>query len=381
MDQAQIRPSPLGRSLEEWQARVVKRGMPKYRGAQVFRWLHRSGSIDTHAMSNLPPNLRGELAAELREEVLEEGSCASTHDGVQKLAWRLYDGAVIETVRIPWKHQTWQDPTSHCTAPNEEVNAYSICVSSQVGCAIGCPFCASGAGGLVRNLTAGEIVRQVYATCQRAQPHETLRGIVFMGMGEPLHNYREVARAIQLLTHEEGLALSPRRITISTSGLVPQMLRLAQEFHGRINLAVSLHAPNDMLRHKLVPVAKRYPIADLMQAIQRYTQSSQQRVTLEYTLIRDLNDSADHARQLAKLVRSVRCRINLIPMNPVANSDWQAPTEAAVQRFWSMLHHGGVAAFVRKVRGNSIDAACGQLALREGKRLREGVVPLRLARP
>jgi 23S rRNA (adenine2503-C2)-methyltransferase len=233
---------------------------------------------------------------------------------------------------------------------------------------MGCVFCASGVAGLARNLTAGEIVAQVLLGRSVLDEGSALRNVVLMGMGEPLHNYGNVERALRLLTHPEGIGLSTRRVTVSTSGLIPEIEQLGRDFQGQIGLAVSLHAPDDELRSSLMPINRRYPLAELVAALKRYPLPPRRRITIEYTLIQGVNDGAAESRALARVLRGIPVKINLIPMNPVDGTPYQMPNVEQVEAFQSALRASGYSVFVRRQRGDDIDAACGQLALRGARR-------------
>nr|MCU0684895.1 23S rRNA (adenine(2503)-C(2))-methyltransferase RlmN [Polyangiaceae bacterium] len=240
----------------------------------------------------------------------------------------------------------------------------SQCISTQVGCAMGCVFCASGVAGLKRHLRPEEIVAQVLLGRALLGPGEALRNVVLMGMGEPLHNYDATARALRLLTHPEGIALSSRRVTLSTSGLVPEIDRLGRDFQGHIGLAISLHATDDEARSRLMPINRKYPLAELMAALRRYPLPPRRRITIEYTLVQGRNDALDQARRLVRLLNGLRVKVNLIPMNPIDASTLGPPDWARVEAFQRVLTDSGLSAFVRKRRGDDVAAACGQLALR-----------------
>ena len=228
---------------------------------------------------------------------------------------------------------------------------------------MGCVFCASGQAGLVRGLTAAEIVAEVLIARRYLEPGEQLRNLVFMGMGEPLHHYDETARALRLLSHPDGAAIGLRRITVSTVGLVPGIRRLGEDFAGKVGLAVSLHAPNDDVRGRIVPMNRRYPLRELIAALRAYPLPRRRRITIEYTLIAGVNDAPEHARELVVLLRNLPVKLNLIPMNPVKNSDFAAPALERVEAFRERLAGAGLSCFVRTRRGDAVDAACGQLAM------------------
>ena len=237
------------------------------------------------------------------------------------------------------------------------------CVSTQVGCAMGCAFCASGVAGWKRHLGADEIVAQVIAGRSRLDASERLRGVVFMGMGEPLHNYDATVRAIRLLSHPDGVGLSTRRITISTSGLIPEIAKLGAEFGGHIGLAVSLHAADEDTRSRLMPINTKYPLGALIAALRAYPLPRRRRITIEYTLIAGRNDGASDAAKLARLLRAIPVKVNLIPMNQIMGSDLRPPSMSVVLAFQRILCDAGYSCFIRRRRGEDVDAACGQLAL------------------
>jgi 23S rRNA (adenine2503-C2)-methyltransferase len=239
----------------------------------------------------------------------------------------------------------------------------TLCISTQHGCAMGCVFCASGQAGLGRGLEPQEIVAQVLLARRCLEPSEDLRNLVFMGMGEPLHHYEHTARALRLLTHPEGSAMSPRRITVSTVGLVPGIQKLGEDFGGKVGLAVSLHAADEETRSRIIPMNRRYPLRELLGALRRYPLPKRRRITIEYTLICGVNDGPDHAERLASALRGLAVKINLIPMNPIAASELRAPSAGRVSSFREILAGRGFSASIRKRRGDEVDAACGQLAL------------------
>jgi 23S rRNA (adenine2503-C2)-methyltransferase len=351
---------------EEWEQTLSAWGEPRFRALQVFRWIHHRGVLDPMQMTDLPHSLRERLQAEgLCQPITLQNTFAST-DGTQKLLFGLQDHSNIESVIIPPLAN--DDPT-----PDGWVTQ---CISSQVGCAIGCVFCASGVAGFGRHLTAAEIVAQVLLTRQSLAEGQSLRRLVFMGMGEPLHNYDAVVRALRLLMHPKGLAFSPRRITVSTSGLVPEIDRFGREFSGLVQLAISLHASNDDLRTKLMPINKRYGLGELIACLRRYPLSKRARFTIEYILISGVNDSIEHANELARILRGLPVKVNLIPMNPIADSSLLPPSSANVDAFQRRLCALQLSTFVRKQRGDDIAAACGQLALLGKKPKPRSATPL-----
>ena len=340
-------------------------GEPRFRADQLWRWLYRSLVDDFAAMGNLPGSLRERLAAGADLQLLapvaaQESASAET----RKVLFRLRDGNAIESVLMTYDERR------------------TACISTQVGCGMGCLFCATGQGGLARNLSAGEILAQVIHFARQLLDSEieraTLRGvrvdtqahpvtnIVLMGMGEPLANYAATWQAIETLTDTRGYNLGARRITLSTVGLVPGIRRLASEGLP-INLAVSLHAPDDELRNRLVPVNQRYPLAELMAAVREYAQETKRRVTFEYALIDGVNDTLQHARQLASLLHGLLCHVNLIPLNPTPGTPLQPSPAAQVRAFRDLLVDAGIPTTVRLGRGISIDAGCGQLRQRQDR--------------
>jgi 23S rRNA (adenine2503-C2)-methyltransferase len=338
-----LRRSLPGLFPEDLEHLVLGWGEPAYRARQIFHNVHRRGVLDPHEMTDLPAALRDRLYAAGSQEVRRLQSI----DGLTaKLLLRLHDGQDIETVEMN-------------TA--ETGGRRTICVSTQAGCAMGCVFCVTGQFGFSRNLEAGEIVEQVLRCASPARP---VTNVVFMGMGEPLANYGETLRAIRLLTHPDGLRLGARRITLSTSGLVPEMLRLADEGL-QIGLAISLHAPNDELRSSLMPVNRRWPIAEVLQAADKYVNRTGRRVSFEYTLMAGVNDADALASDLARLLRGRLCHVNLIPLNPTEDPTLHASTTERALAFESRLRQAGVAATIRINRGRDIRAACGQLRLAE----------------
>jgi 23S rRNA (adenine2503-C2)-methyltransferase len=338
---------PVARLPEEWVARMIEWGEPAYRGKQIFDWIHRRGVLDPAEMSNVPKALRARLEEEGLGWPLEIVSSHESADGTRKLLLGMPDGERVETVLIP---QAGDD------------SVVTQCISSQVGCAMGCVFCASGVAGLKRQMTDAEIVAQVLLGRRELAVGRRVRNVVFMGMGEPLHNYDAVARALVLLTHPGGLDLSKRRVTVSTSGLVKQIDRLGRDFDGQVQLAISLHAVRDDARSAIMPVNRKHGLAELVEALRRYPLSKRQRITVEYTLIEGVNDSPRDAREMVQLLRGIPVKVNLIPMNPISASSLAAPDQGHVLRFQEELTRRGLSVFVRKTRGDDVAAACGQLA-------------------
>jgi 23S rRNA (adenine2503-C2)-methyltransferase len=355
---------PLARLPGEWRELMSELGEAAFRGDQVFRWLHKDGVFAAAKMTNLSQPLREKLAAFALENPVRERSCLRSEDGTRKLLLELTDGLGIECVMIPRERDDEPDEDEGDDAPGAEGRPVTLCVSTQVGCAMGCVFCASGQAGLKRGLGAHEIIGQVLAARQRLDAGERLRNLVFMGMGEPLHHYAETARAIRLLTSPLGTGMSPRRITVSTVGLIPGIKKLGDDFGGKIGLAISLHAPDTEIRGRIIPMNQHYPLGELIAALKRYPLPKRRRITIEYTLIRDVNDRIEHAQRLVRTLSGIPVKVNLIPMNPIEASQLAAPSAAGVEAFKAELGRLGVSCSVRQQRGDDVDAACGQLALK-----------------
>ena len=369
---------PVARTPDEWTQALAPRGERAFVAKQVFGWSHKRGVFDPARMSNLSAKLREALVAEGLGELLAIENVHRSADGTKKVVLRLSDGATIETVLLPAVSGPGsaaamemdadaaavedEDEEEEGAAPPDVVRV-TQCISTQVGCAMGCVFCASGVAGLKRHLGAEEIVGQVLAGRAMLEGGEQLRNVVFMGMGEPLHNYDATARALRLLTHPEGIGLSTRRVTVSTSGLVPEIERLGKDFGGQIALAVSLHAADDATRSAIMPINRKYPLADLLAALRAYPMPKRRRITIEYTLVAGKNDGLDQAQKLLGLLRGLRVKVNLIPMNPIAASPLGPSEWGRVLAFQRVLTDAGISCFVRRRRGDDVAAACGQLAL------------------
>ena len=332
---------------QELARRFTARGVPAFRAKQLFAWVHRKMINDFSEMHTLPAALRANLAEEFHLTTVKTHRSFTAGDGTTKYLFMLEDGHVIETVYMPEKTRG------------------TVCVSTMVGCPVGCSFCASGQSGFVRNLTASEIVQQVYRV-QAALPEDRrVSHVVYMGMGEPLANYDQVLRSVRLLIHADGLNLAQRHITISTVGILPGIERLSHEGL-QVNLAISLHAPTQQGRERFIPVAKKYPIDDLMTSARHYVQRTGRKVTFEYTVAPDVNDAESDAIALSKLVRHLQCLVNVIPLNPIdrpgddARQIAQRTLERA-ERFVGYLTTHHVEAALRRSRGADIAGACGQL--------------------
>lgn len=340
----------LGLTQPKLEAFFESLGEKRFRATQLLKWVHQLGVLDFHAMTNMSKLLREKLSqvAELRlPEVVQQ---LDSTDGTRKFLIRVDGGSAIETVFIP------------------EGERGTLCVSSQIGCSLDCSFCATGKQGFNRDLTAAEIIGQVWLAAQsfgqlRENGPRRITNVVLMGMGEPLLNFDNVVDAIHLMMHDNCYGISKRRVTLSTSGVVPALDRLGE--YTDCCLAISLHAPNDALRDQLVPLNKKYPIAMLLDSAKRYIQGlpdTHRKITIEYTLIDQLNDRPEHARELAQLLQDVPVKINLIPFNPFGLVDYKRVSNNALKRFQTILIEAGYTTTIRTTRGDDIDAACGQLA-------------------
>ena len=329
--------------LKGW---LAERGLPGYRAAQIRRWLFALGAADFEAMTDLPGPLRRQLAEELSIWTTRVVADRKDDDGTEKLLVELSDGERIECVLL-------RDDREHRT----------ICISTQVGCAMGCAFCASGLDGVKRNLSTGEIVEQMLQLRRLLEEGERLSHVVVMGMGEPLSNLDRLLPALDVATSPDGLGIGARRITISTVGLPKPMRRLA-DLDCRYHLAVSLHAPDDELRNRLVPANRQTGIAQVLAAADDYFERTGRRVTFEYVLLADVNDGPDHARRLVALLKGRPALVNVIPYNRVPGLPYRTPSRAVAARFVEILEQGGLSVKIRFRKGDRIDAACGQLRCR-----------------
>ena len=327
-------------TLPELQQVMAAWGQPVYRALQVLKWVYK-GVDDFQLMTDMARPFRQELARRARVGQLALEEVREAADGTRKYLFALHDGNLVESVLIPEE--------SHST----------LCVSTQVGCAQGCSFCLTARQGLIRNLTAGEMVNQVRLV-RPAPQDRPLTNLVFMGMGEPLANFPALVRALTMVTAAWGLNFSHRRLTVSTVGLAPFIPRLGLE--ARANLTVSLNAPDDETRSRLMPVNRRYPLAELLRACRDFPLPRHRRITFAYVLMHRVNDAPDQARQLARLLRGFRCKINLIPINPHAQLPFTPPPEARTLQFQDILREANYTVLIRKSRGQEIAAACGQLA-------------------
>jgi 23S rRNA (adenine2503-C2)-methyltransferase len=337
----------LGLDRTQLQGFFVALGEKPFRGVQVMQWLHQYGAADFAAMSNLSKRLRARLveAAVIGAPTVKQDQLAA--DGTRKWLFELADGNCVESVFIP------------------EEGRGTLCVSSQAGCGLNCSFCATGAQGFNRDLSAAEIIGQIWLAArllgQRGPERRAITNVVFMGMGEPLLNFENVTAALNILLDDVAYGLSRRRVTVSTAGLVPLVDRLRDTCP--VSLAVSLHAPNDSLRTELVPLNRKYPIADLLAACRRYVADEPRRkVTFEYVMLDGVNDAPAYAHELVRLLRDVPAKVNLIPFNPFPHTRYRRSSSQAIEAFRDILMRAGLIALTRRTRGDDIDAACGQLA-------------------
>jgi 23S rRNA (adenine2503-C2)-methyltransferase len=346
------KPDLRGLTADALGALVAALGAKPFRARQILRWLHRRGAASLDEMSDVPRELREALAARTSLTVLERAAEQRSLDGTIKWTWRTHDGKLVESVYMP------------------EADRRTLCVSSQVGCAVGCTFCMTATMGLARNLGPGEIVDQVHRANRRlvelgvAEGPRPVTNLVFMGMGEPLANYPSLKVALELLLSEDGPNFSQRRVTVSTSGLVPVMRRLGVETP--VKLAVSLNATTDAQRDALMPINRRWPLAELLAACRAFPARNGRRITFEYVLLGGVNDSLEDARRLAELVRGIPTKVNLIPYNENPGLGFSAPAPERVVAFQEALAARNLTVVVRKNRGRDIAAACGQLAAEGG---------------
>ncbi len=331
------------------EAALAARGHKPFHARQIFRWIYKRGVTDVEAMTDLSRELRADLAREFTLTTPALAQRETSADGTEKFLLRLADGRHIESVFIP------------------DTPAMTFCISTQVGCAMACAFCLTGKMGLVRNLTAGEIAGQVRVLAGAVGLRDKKFNIVLMGMGEPLHNYDETMRALRILADEHGFEMSPRRMTLSTVGLLPALEKLAKE-PVMPNLAISLHAPTDLQRGELVPLNKKYGVSEIIDACRKFPLNRRSRITFEYVLLAGVNDSPSDARKLAKLVAPVKSKVNIIPLNAAAGIPFERPSDAVIDRFAKIIADQGVNVSVRKSRGRDIRAACGQLIVEGPKK-------------
>jgi 23S rRNA (adenine2503-C2)-methyltransferase len=329
-------------SLEELEDLIAGLGKEQYRARQIMRWLYRHGASSVEEMTDLAKELRAELGRTARISWLKPLAVESSQDGTRKYLFELQDGNQVESVLIP------------------DDGRLTLCISTQAGCAMGCRFCLTGKGGFARDLTPGEILDQVLGVVRELGPGEQITNCVLMGMGEPLANYACVTKALGIMASDLGFGLSRRRITLSTVGLIPQMKRLFAE-GVPCRLAVSLNAVSQKVRAYLMPIARRYPLSVLLAACRSLPLPPRERITFEYVLIQGVNDAEGDARRLTQILRGIRCKVNLIPLNECPGIPFRRPREKAVLLFQKIVMEGGYTTIIRESRGGSISAACGQL--------------------
>jgi 23S rRNA (adenine2503-C2)-methyltransferase len=350
-----VKPNIKDLSFKELAAFLTERKQPAYRAKQIRQWLFQKQATAFSEMTNLSRPLREQLEENFMIGRLKTVRRAESHDGTVKFLFGLSDGASIESVLIP------------------EARRLTLCISTQAGCGFGCAFCATAVLGLKRNLTASEIVDQVIEASRSLSGDQRISHVVLMGMGEPLANYAQTVNALEIITDGEwGLGISPRRVTLSTVGLVPQIEKLMEQT--RVNLAISLHAPTNELRGELMPVNRKYSLEQLLECCRKLPIPRRKRITFEYVLLGGVNDSEQQALQLARLLRGIPSKVNVIPFNPHPGSAFARPAPERIERFQNVLRDEGVQINVRRARGDDIQAACGQLQGEEAGRLRRGGV-------
>lgn len=343
------KPSIYSLELDQWKEWALENGEKAFRGAQIYEWLYKKRVKDFDGMTNLPKTLREKLQDQFNFTTLKTLIQQTSNDGTMKFLFELHDGYSIETVLM--RHDYGN----------------SICVTTQVGCRIGCTFCASTLGGLKRNLESGEIVAQVVKVQQALdEVDERVSSVVIMGIGEPFDNYDEMMSFLRNINHERGLNIGARHITVSTSGIIPKIYKFAEE-PMQINFAVSLHAPNTELRSKLMPINRAYKLPELIEAIKYYTEKTGRRVSFEYGLFGGENDSVEHAEELAALIKGMKCHVNLIPVNYVPERNYVRTPREKIFEFEKTLKNRGINVTIRREQGHDIDAACGQLRAKERK--------------
>mgnify|MGYP000479342058 CR=1 FL=1 len=328
-------------TLQEMQEYMESIGEKKFRAKQVYEWFHKHLALSLDEMNNVPKKLKEKIEQTQEIYGVKPVDCfISKIDGTRKYLFELYDGNIIESVLMKYKHGN------------------SVCISSQAGCRMGCKFCASTLGGLDRNLTPSEMLSQIYYI--QRDTEERVSNVVMMGTGEPMDNYNNILKFLHLLTDENGLNISQRNVTVSTCGIVPRMRQLADE-KLQITLALSLHATTDEKRRKLMPIANRYSIKELMEVCQYYFEQTGRRITFEYSLVGGVNDTEEDARELIALAKPLCCHINLIPVNPIKERDYVQSDTKHIQAFKNKLEKNGINVTIRREMGRDIDGACGQL--------------------
>lgn len=335
------KPDIRSMTLEELTEELGRLKEPSFRAGQIFQWLHEKMAPDFESMTNLSRDLRRKLEENYQLITLKQADVRiSAIDGTRKYLYELPDGNIIESVWMQYKHGN------------------SVCISSQVGCRMGCRFCASTLDGLERGLTASEMLEQIYRI--QTDTKERVSNIVVMGTGEPLDNYENLIRFLHLISSEKGLHISLRNITVSTCGLVPQIYRLAKE-NLPITLALSLHAPNDEKRRELMPITRKYPLEEVLEACDAYFTETGRRISFEYSLVKGVNDNTNEAEELSRLLKGKNCHVNLIPVNPIKEREYRRSSHEEIEAFKNTLEKNGINATVRREMGSDIQGACGQL--------------------
>lgn len=339
-------------SYDELNTLILQLNEKKFRAGQIYEWVHKKLVQNYDEMTNIPKALKEKLAGEVEfTSIREVERYVSKIDGTTKFLFELKDGNIIETVLMKYHHGN------------------SVCISSQVGCRMGCRFCASTLGGLTRHLEVSELLNQIYYI--QKTTGERVSNVVVMGTGEPFDNYDNIVKFIRMLTDEKGLNISQRNITVSTCGLVPRIYDLAKEDFS-ITLAISLHAPNDTMRKELMPIANKYSIDEIMEACDHYIKETGRRITFEYSLVAGVNDKEEHAKELVKRLSGKLCHVNLIPVNPIEERDYKRSARESVEHFRSILERNHINATVRREMGSDIQAACGQLRKRYNDKKKGG---------
>jgi len=335
-------------NMEELKEFVKELGFEPYRAKQIAQWLYKKRVKSFDEMTNLSKKARELLSQKARIDVLKTVKVEESSDGTRKYLFELLDGNRIESVFIPEKD--WN----------------TLCVSTQVGCPAGCKFCLTAKDGFTRNLTAAEIVDQYIHVQRDVGEDRRISNVVFMGMGEPLLNFDNVKKAVEIMTHRDMLDLSTRKVTVSTVGVVPGIERMAKEMN-KVKLAVSLHATTDEQREKIVPMNRRWPIGEIMEALRRYPADNNRRIMIEYVMLKGVNDSLEDARRLVKLIKGIPVKVNLIPFNPYPGAPFSPTPREDIEKFQKVLWDHNIAAFIRDSRGQDISAACGMLRTKEKK--------------
>ncbi len=335
-------------NMEELKEFVKELGLEPYRAKQIAQWLYKKRVKSFDEMTNLGKKARELLSRKAKIDVLKTVKVEESSDGTRKYLFELPDGNRIESVFIPEKD--WN----------------TLCVSTQVGCPAGCKFCLTAKDGFTRNLTAAEIVDQYIQVQRDVGENRRISNVVFMGMGEPLLNFDNVKKAVEIMTHRDMLDLSTRKVTVSTVGVVPGIERMAKEMN-RVKLAVSLHATTDEQRERIVPLNRKWPIGKIMEALRRYPADNNRRIMIEYVMLKGVNDSLEDARRLVKLIKGIPVKVNLIPFNPYPGAPFQPTPREDIEKFQKVLWDHNIAAFIRDSRGQDISAACGMLRTKEKK--------------